>query len=424
MKDEKEQAIEAIRKKLVGKKLTYDEIYAVMDEVAHNRLGDVLTTYFTASGYSKGFSKEELYFLTRAMVETGEKLSFKGIVADKHSIGGVPGTRTTLVIVPIVAAAGFLIPKSSSRAITTPDGTADDMEVLANVEFTREEIYDIVKKTNGCIVWGGSFHIAPADDVMIRVERELVFESYDKIIVSIMAKKVAFGSNHVVIDLPFGKTVKVHRREDAEALKEKFEYIAHKFDIHIKVLIHETNEPVGRGIGPILETREALKVLEQEPDRPFDLEERSLRLAGALLDLCITKHVHEEKIKGEFGNGYGWAKHILATGNALRKMKDIIEAQGGDRNVSTSLLTTRLGSYCRQIAAGSAGIITAIDSKNITTISRILGAPNQKGAGIYLHKKLREPFKKGDTLYSIYSESMYNIREALESVNHFPFITI
>ncbi len=424
MIDQRDQAIDAIRKKLVGKKLTYNEIYAVMDEIAHNRLGDVLTTYFTASGYSKGFSKEELYFLTKAMVETGEQLEFKGIIADKHSIGGVPGTRTTLIIVPIVAAAGFTIPKSSSRAITSPDGTADDMEVLSKVEFTREEIYEIVKKTNGCIVWGGSFHIAPADDVMIHVERELTFESYDKIIVSIMAKKVAFGSNHVVIDLPFGKTVKVHRREDAEVLKEKFEYLAHKFDIHIKVLIHETNEPVGRGIGPILETRESLRVLEQTPDRPLDLEERSLRLAGALLDLCIAKHVHEEKIKGQFGNGYGWAKHLLTTGKAWEKMKEIIAAQGGDNKITSSILTSRLGNYCRQITASTSGSIKTIDSKNLTVIARILGAPNQKGSGIFLNKKIGEPFKKGELLYTLYSESMYNMREALESLNHFPFINI
>jgi putative thymidine phosphorylase len=270
MNEEKTLALDAIQKKLVGKKLNYKEIFAVMDEIAHNRFGDILTTYFAASGYSKGFTNEELFYLTKAMVETGEKLHFSGIVADKHSIGGVPGTRTTLIVVPIIAAAGFTIPKSSSRAITTPDGTADDMEVIARVEFSKNEIYKIVKKANGCIVWGGSFHIAPADDVLIHVERPLMFESFDKIIVSIMAKKVAFGSNHVVIDLPFGDKVKVHTREDAEILKRKFEYIAKKFNIHIKVLIHETNQPAGRGIGPVLETRESLRVLEQSVERPLD----------------------------------------------------------------------------------------------------------------------------------------------------------
>jgi AMP phosphorylase len=219
--DEKHIAINAVRKKLLGKKLTYDEIYAIMDEISKNKFGDILTTYFAASGYSKGFSDTELYYLTKAMVETGEKLEFEGIVADKHSIGGVPATRTTPIVVAIVAAAGFKIPKSSSRAITSPDGTADDMEVLAPVNLSKQKIYAAVKKTNACIVWGGSFHLAPADDVIINVEKPLSFESYDKIIVSIMAKKIAFGSNHIVIDLPYGSHVKVHNLEDAKALSKK-----------------------------------------------------------------------------------------------------------------------------------------------------------------------------------------------------------
>src|SRR5437868_5076628 len=227
-------ALEAIRKKLVGKTLNYKEIFAVMDAIGHERLSPILTTYFAASGYSKGFTDEEMYFLTKAMIETGEKLQFKGIVADKHSIGGVPGTRTTLIVIPIVAAAGFTIPKSSSRAITTPGGTADDMEVLANVEFNKEQIYDIVGKTKGCIVWGGSFKIAPADDIIIKVEEPLLFESYDKILVSVMAKKVAFGSNHVIIDLPYGRTAKIHRVEDAQVLKKKFEYLGKKLNIKVE----------------------------------------------------------------------------------------------------------------------------------------------------------------------------------------------
>src|SRR3989344_715924 len=206
--DEKELAIAAIRRKLVGNKLSYKEIFSIMDQISQNKLGDVLTTYFAASGFSKGFSDEEIFFLTKAMVETGQKLKFKGIVADKHSIGGIPGTRTTMIVVPIIAASGFKIPKSSSRAITTPSGTADDMEVLAKVQFSKEKIYEIVKKTKGCIVWGGSFSVAPADDIIINVEKPLLFESYDKIVVSIMAKKIAFGSNHVVIDLPYGDSVK------------------------------------------------------------------------------------------------------------------------------------------------------------------------------------------------------------------------
>src|SRR3989344_8622020 len=278
--EELAKALEAIQKKLVGKTLTYREIYSVMDEIARNRLGEVLTTYFAASGYSKGFTNKELYYLTRAMVDTGDHLEFSGIVADKHSIGGVPGTRTTLIVVPIVAAAGFTIPKSSSRAITTPGGTADDMEVLAPVKLSKEKIYQVVDMINGCIVWGGSFNIAPADDEIIKVEEELLFESFDKILVSIVAKKVAFGSNHVVIDLPYGPTAKVRKFSDAQILSDKFEALGKRFKMKIKVLIRRVIEPSGNGIGPVLEAKDALLVLEQKEARPMDLEEKSLMIAS------------------------------------------------------------------------------------------------------------------------------------------------
>lgn len=417
---QEEIALHAIQKKLIGKKLSYTEIYAIMDEIAHERLGNVLTTYFAASGYSKGFSDQEIYYLTKAMVETGEQLHFSGIVADKHSIGGVPGTRTTMIVTPIVAAAGFTIPKSSSRAITTPGGTADDMEVLASVEFNKQGVYDIVKKTNGCIVWGGSFKIAPADDILIRVEKPLMFESFDKILVSIMAKKIAFGSTHVVIDLPYGEMVKVTHLKDAELLKEKFEKVAKKFGIKIRVLIHKTDEPAGRGIGPVLETKSALMVLEQRENRPFDLEERSLNLAGALLDLCLEdSHISlREKVKKNFGSGHEWARHLLSSGKAHEKMREIIKAQGGNPDVTSTSL--KPGQHSYQIIAKADGTVRKIDSKNVTVIAKILGAPEHKKAGIYLDKKIGDKVQKGHVLYTLYSPNEYNLKEAKDSIKHFP----
>jgi AMP phosphorylase len=418
--DEETLALRAIQKKLIGKKLNYAEVYAIMDEIANERLGDVLTTYFAASGYSKGFSDQEIYYLTKAMVETGEQLHFPGIVADKHSIGGVPGTRTTMIIIPIVAAAGFTIPKSSSRAITTPGGTADDMEVIAKVDFNKEELYKIVRKTKACIVWGGSFNIAPADDILIHVEKPLMFESYDKILVSIMAKKIAFGSTHVVIDLPFGENMKVEHEKDAEILKKKFETLAGKFGIKIRVLARRTNEPAGLGIGPLLETRSALMVLEQKEDRPLDLEERALDLAGALLDLCLedAPAALREKVIKEYDGGQEWAKFLLSSGQAHAKMMEIIQAQGGDPKVTSESLKT--GKYSYKILAKAQGTIHRIHSKNATVIAKILGAPADKKAGIHLDKKISDTVTKGDVLYTLYSSSEYNLNEAKDSLKHFP----
>jgi len=415
-------AIAAIQKKLLGKSLTYKEIYSIMDNLAHDRLGQVLTTYFAASGYSRGFSNDELYYLTKAMIETGEKLHFSGIVADKHSVGGVPGTRTTLIVVPIIAAAGFIIPKSSSRAITTCSGTADDMETLASVTFSKEKIYEIVKKTNGCIVWGGSFKIAPADDVLINVEKPLLFESFDKIIVSVMAKKIAFGANHVVIDLPYGKTVKIHSLKDAEILKDKFEYLAKKFNVKIRILIHPTHQPQGRGIGPILETREAIRVLQRKPNRPLDLEIRSINLASNLLDLCLndSSEMLQKYVKKNYGNSFGWATKILKNGFAFRKMQEIIHAQGGNQHVESEDLVP--GKFSYKVIAHKNSEIKSIDNKNVTIIAKILGAPKQKRAGIYLDRKIGETARKGDTLYTLFSENQYTLAEAKESLLNFPIM--
>ena len=423
--EEQQEAIEVIQKKLLGKKLTYKEIYTVMDEIAHNRLGQVLTTYFAASGYSHGFTNEELYYLTKAMVQTGDQLTWdKKIIADKHSIGGVPGTRTTMIVVPIVAAAGFTIPKSSSRAITTPDGTADDMEVLAGVEFTKEQLYSIVRHANACIVWGGSVNIAPADDILIHVEKPLLFESYDKILVSIMAKKVAFGSNHIVIDLPYGKSVKLHHRNDAEILKNKFEYLAHRFGIKLICLLHETHEPVGRGIGPVLETRDALYVLEQSVLRPIDLEDRALRLSATLLKLCLedADQTLQEHVEKEFGNTHKWAQELLTSGKALEKMREIVTTQGGSSYFSSEKLTKQLGEHTVTFKSPTTGMISEINSSNTSAIAKILGAPKDKGAGIYFEKKIGDKVQKGDVLFTLYAKSVYNLKEAKESLGSFPLL--
>ena len=420
--NEEDLALSAVRKKLLGNNLNYREIYAIMDQISHKKFSDILTTYFAASGYSEGFSNQELYYLTKAMVETGKQLEFKGIVADKHSIGGVPGTRTTPIVVAIVAAAGFKIPKSSSRAITTPDGTADDMEVLAPVELTEKQIYEVVNKTNGCIVWGGSFKIAPADDIIIQVEKPLMFESFDKILVSIMAKKIAFGSNHVVIDVPYGKSVKVHSLKDAQYIKTKFLFLAKEFKINMRVLIHKTDEPAGKGIGPALEIRESLRVLEQTKDRPLDLETRALNLSANLLEICLEDSPVElqKSIKEIYGSAYGWALDLLQSGRALEKLKQIIDAQGGNPNVKSSEL--KIGQYSLEEKADKAGVVSELNSKNITSIAKILGAPKQKGAGIYLHKKIGEDFAKGEVLYTLFSQNVYNLKEGKDSLVNFPIV--
>ncbi len=417
MNDDKEKlmAIEAIQKKLLGKKLTYPEIYAIMDEIAHERLSDVLTTYFVASSFKEGYTPQELFFFTKAMVETGNQLKFKGIVADKHSVGGIAGTRTTLIIVPIIAASGFKIPKISSRAITTPAGTADVMEAIASVEFTPRQIEKIVNEVGGCIAWNGKLGIAPADDLIIRVEEPLSFESFDKIIISVMAKKVAAGTTHLVLDIPIGKTAKIHHFSEGEDVSKKFENLAGRFGIKTVCDVNETLEPAGRGIGPILEARDVLYVLEQKPDRPLRLEAKSLRLAGKLLDLCFK----EKKINK---NGEDEAKKILESGQALKKFQEIVKAQGGHVKISSESLSLAKNKF--EFHSSISGKIKDINNYNLNTIAKILGAPNDKKAGIYLLKKLDHSVSRNEPIFILYSDDQYRLREAEATLKNLPIFKI
>ncbi len=421
MNDDKEKlmAIKAIQKKLLGKKLSYREIYAIMDEIAHEKLSDVLTTYFVASSFKEGYTPQELFFFTKAMVETGNKLKFKGIVADKHSVGGIAGTRTTMIVVPIIAAAGFKIPKISSRAITTPAGTADVMEAIASVEFTPHQIEKIVNEVGGCIAWNGKLGIAPADDIIIRVEEPLSFESFDKIIISVMAKKVAAGTTHLVLDIPIGKTAKIHRFSEGENVAKKFENLAQRFGIKVICDVNETLEPAGRGIGPILEVRDVLYILEQKTDRPLRLEAKSLRLAGKLLDLCFKE---KNPPAGGNKNGEDEAKKILESGQALKKFQEIVGAQGGDPQISSESLSLAKNKF--EFHSPVSGKIKDINNYNLNTIAKILGSPSDKKAGVYLLKKLDHSVSRSEPIFILYSDDKYRLREAEATLKNLPIFKI
>lgn len=412
---EKIEAIKAIQKKLLGKKLTYHEVYTIMDEIAHERLSDVLTTYFVAASFKEGYTPQELYQFTKAMVETGNQLHFKGVVADKHSTGGVAGARTTMIIVPIIASAGFKIPKISSRAITSPAGTADVMEVLAEVNFTPKQIEHIVNEIGGCVAWNGHLGIAPADDIIIKVEEPLSFESFDKIIISIMAKKIAASTTHLILDIPVGKTMKIRHFADAEKVAQKFRVLGEKFNMKIVTDVNETLEPPGRGVGPALEARDVLYVLEQKPDRPLKLEAKALRLAGKLLDLCY-KDAHIKK------NGEEEAKRILIDGTALNKFREIIKAQKGNPQISSDGI--KLSSHKMEILGEKSGKISDINNYNLNTIAKVLGAPDDKKAGIYLLKKLDELVDKKEQLFMLYSSDKYCLKEAELTLQNLPIYKI
>lgn len=406
-------SIDYIKKKLDGKRLNKKEIDQIVWDIVHNKLDDIELTYFVSACYSNTLTMNETKLLTEAMAYHGDVLKLKRhLIIDKHCIGGVAGNRTTMVVVPIVAASGLVIPKTSSRSITSPAGTADTMEVLSKISMPIKKIKKIVEKTNGCIVWGGAINLAPADDKIIKVEYPLRIDAESQLLASIMAKKLSVSSTHILIDIPTGKGAKVESKKDAFPLKRDFKKLAGKLGKKIKVIITDGSAPIGNGIGPALEARDVLWVLKNDKKAPDDLREKSLKMAGLILELGG---------KARKFMGYRTALKILESGLAYKKMKEIINAQGA-KITDPDKIT--LAKFSFDFKATKKGIISHIDNKSISKIARIAGAPINTKAGIYLYKHVGERVNKGDVILTVYAESKRKIDYAKDTLRRIDGIEI
>ena len=385
-------SIAALFRKINGERLGREEFAAIVHDIAGHRYSKIELTAFVVACNRGELDREEVYFLTEAMVASGRRLNWhEPLVVDKHCIGGIPGNRTSMLVVPIVAAHGLLCPKTSSRAITSPAGTADTMEVLANVELPFAKLNGIVRELRGCLAWGGTADISPADDVLISVERPLSIDSPGQMVASILSKKIAAGSTHLVLDMPIGPTAKVRSMPEAQRLRRLFEYVARRMNLSLDVVITDGRQPIGDGIGPVLEARDVMRVLENDPRAANDLRQKSLRLAGRLIE-C------DPDVRG--GDGFAVARDILDSGRALARMNAIIAAQGGkafDHN------HPQLGLLTYDVCAAQSGTVIAIDNFQIARIARLAGAPNVKGAGVDLFHKLGAEVKQGEPLYRVHA---------------------
>ena len=401
-------SIDFIKKKLDGFKLSKKEIDQIVWDIANDKLSDVELAYFVSACYSNELDLEETTLLTNAMAKQGSTLKLDRYpVMDKHCVGGVAGNRTTMVIVPIIAAAGLAIPKTSSRSITSPAGTADTMEVLANVSVNMKRMKKIVEKTNGCMVWGGSLNLAPADDKIIKVERPLAIDAKSQLLASVIAKKASVSATHLLVDIPTGKGSKIISKEKARKLKKDFINICKKLGMKIKVIITDGREPIGNGIGPALEARDVLWILRNDRRGPEDLRKKSLKMAGLMLEMAG---------KARKGSGFKAALNILKSGKAYKKMAEIIKAQGGKEIEPDKI---KLAPITYDYLAYKRGIVKEISNRAISKIARIAGAPEDRGAGIYLYKHVNGKVKKGDILYTVYSQSkdkLGYVKDALKKI--------
>ncbi|MDE3741104.1 thymidine phosphorylase family protein [Maribacter polysaccharolyticus] len=404
------ESLSYVRAKIYNQKLDYKAYKEIITDIIEGDYSNIHLSAFITACAGDRMDIDEISNLTKAMIASGKQLDWnKEIVVDKHCIGGLPGNRTTPIIVAITAAYGLTMPKTSSRAITSPAGTADTMEVLTNVTLSGKEIKRVVNQEGGCLVWGGSAQLSPADDILIKVEKALDIDSEGQLIASVLSKKAAAGSTHVVIDIPVGETAKVRSEEAAKKLKEHMETVGKAVGLQIKVVITDGCQPVGRGIGPNLEAIDLLDVLQNKGDAPKDLKERALLLAGNLLELS-------EKV--ETGKGMETAKELLESGKAYQKFEAICRAQG-------RFSKTLIAPFQFEMYAPKQGVIKKIDNRKIAKLAKLSGAPQSKLAGIWMNVHLGDKIEKGQLLFTLYAESTGELNYAMEYYNnHDDIITI
>ena len=384
------ESMSDVRAKVYGHRLDDGRLRRIVGDIAAERYSDVQLAAFVTAFSSQPVELAEMAALTRAMVEVGDRLSWPGSpIVDKHSVGGLPANRTTPLIVAIVAAAGLVIPKTSSRAITSPAGTADAMETMAPVDLDIPAMRKVVETEGGCVVWGGSVRLSPADDILIRVERALDLDSAAQLVASVLSKKIAAGSTHVLLDLPVGPTAKIRTDRDAGELSDALAAVAAEFGLKVRPVQTDGRQPVGVGIGPALEAWDVLAVLRGESTAPADLRARAILLAGAILELGGA---------AAEGEGEEEAAAILEEGRALAKFLAICEAQGGFREPSRAPLR-------HVIEAATCGAVASIDNRLLARVAKLAGAPRSASAGLELHVKLGTPVERGQPLLTIHGES-------------------
>lgn len=406
------KSLDYIRNKLDGQTLTKEEISAIIRDLMDEKLSNAELAAFITGVYTNEMDTEETTALTKAIYETGDKLEFeKGkIIVSEHSIGGVAGDRVSILLVPLLASLGITIPKTCTRAISSASGTADTMEVFCPVSLSIQDIKKVVKKTNGCLVWGGAVNMAVADDKLIKIRNPLRLDPKSLLLASILAKKKSEGATHVLLDIPIGRGTKILDVDKARELAQDFQSLGAKLGMKVEVLITDGSEPISMAIGPGLEAQEVLKVLKGGDGL---LCEKTCLMAGRVLRM-VRGTTQEE--------GYRIALHQMRSGKVYQKFKEIVAAQGGDPDITEKDI--KISKITSDVVAETDGKVQHVDSKSISRVCRILGCPANKTVGMIIHVKTGDKVKKGQKLYTLYGTSKDKIGFALEQTKQFPVVEI
>ena len=398
-------SMSSVRGKVYGTPLTSHANEQIIQDITAGYYSDIQLAAFVTACAGNRLNIDEIISLTKAMVKAGSQLEWGAEkVMDKHCVGGLPGNRTTPIVVAIVCAAGLIMPKTSSRGITSPAGTADTMETLAPVSLSIPEMRKVVEKEGGCIAWGGSVSLSPADDILIRVERALDLDSEGQLVASVISKKVAAGSTHALIDLPVGITAKVRNQEYAQKLAKQLHATGNALGIEITSIFSDGQQPVGRGIGPALEARDIVAVLQNSPLAPQDLRTRSLYIAAKILEMGSAAPLNE---------GLDLATKLLDSGKAWLKFQAICDAQGG-------MKVPQASSYQYQVESTQHGIVCYINNRCISKLAKLAGAPSAAAAGIELQVRLGDMVEIGSPLFVLHAESKGELQYAIDFLTAHP----
>lgn len=389
---------EALRSKIRGERLDRPRLETILKDIGEGRYTDAEIAAFLVS-CARELDHDEVCALTEVRALHCHRFDWgRDIVVDKHSMGGVAGSRISLIVIPIVAAHGLTIPKTSSRAITSAAGTADAMEAVARVDLKPEEVMGVVEATNGCIAWNGRLNHSSVDDVMNAITRPLGIDSRKWAVASILSKKLAAGSSHVIVDIPVGPRTKVASREDGEDLAGLFLAVGRDVGLTVEAVVTDGHLPIGRGIGPALEVRDVLAVLGNDPSAPRELADKALAFAGRILEWAPDV---------EPGDGRARAEALLRSGAALASFDRIVDAQGrAPRPAHPGVIATGM-------IADRSGTVTDLDPYQLATIARRAGAPMDKGAGVDLRVARGDEVKAGDALYVVHANVESDSEQAM-----------
>ncbi len=401
------ESTSAVRAKVFGARLGETDFSAVLHDALEARLSDIELAAFVTACAGDRMDLDESVALTRAMISAGNRLDWgPGPVLDKHCVGGLPGNRTTPIVVSIVAALGQRIPKTSSRAITSPAGTADVMATMTKVDLELSALRRVVESEGGCLVWGGKMRLSPADDVLIQIERPLDFDSDGQMVASILSKKAAAGSTHVLIDIPVGPTAKVRTPAAADAIARRLAFVGEAVGLRVGVHMSDGQQPVGWGIGPALEAHDVLAVLRNEDEAPQDLRERALDVAGAVLDLLPGARPGAGRVR---------AGAVLRSGDALRKFLAICQAQGGFREPGTA-------PFARPCLAAIGGRIVRIHNRHLARVAKLAGAPHSATAGVVCKLRVGDRVERGAPLFVVQAATKGELAYGLDYASAHPDI--